>query len=285
MLEPQNDHFVRDFLQFSHFVASKSTFSYEFSHEPQNLRPQNRCFARSFRQFSAHLSKCHARHPICTSSPLHEALTMRFAKNTQHDTSKVLQPPRKMMMEVPKVLRKTQLIFLKRRKSIAPATQNDFQHVMKPYLTVTKCHACHSKRGYAALETSKSDHFCRTRHGHGHTGLTRPPVDGCGCKGLRNVERTHLNPQTPRVKREPLLRIREKHIPRHSLDFPLSAPSDRAASAALKTRLGGRSTKCQRNTHASRIFCTADLSPPWRPWGREYTIAEQTPDRWSDLLV
>jgi len=144
MLEPQNDHFVRDFLQFSHFVASKSTFSYPFSHEPQNLRPQNRCFARSFRQFSAHLSKCHARHPICTSSPLHEALTMRFAKNTQHDTSKVLQPPRKMTMEV-KVLRKTQLIFLKRRKSIAPATQNDFQHVMKPCWTVTKCHACHSK--------------------------------------------------------------------------------------------------------------------------------------------
>jgi hypothetical protein len=100
------------------------------------------------------------------------------------------------------------------------------------------------------------------------------------------LHRDHiLNPQTHRVKREPLLRIREKHIPRHSLDFPLSAPSDRAASAALKTRLGGRSTKCQRNTHASRIFCTADLSPPWRPWGREYTIAEQTPDRWSDLLV
>ena len=204
----------------------------------------------------------------CSPPNLHVVPTSRSPDNairinTQHDTSKVLQPPRKMTMEVPKVMRKTPLIFLKRRKSIAPATQNDFQHVMKPYWNVTKCHACHSKRGYAALETSKSDHFCRTRHGHGHTGLTRPPVDGCGCEGLRNVERTHLNPQTPRVKREPLLRIREKHIPRHSLDFPLSAlPSDRAASAALKTRLGGRSTKCQRNTHASRIFCTADLSPP-----------------------
>ena len=29
--EHQNEHFVRDFLPFSHFVASKSTFSYEFS--------------------------------------------------------------------------------------------------------------------------------------------------------------------------------------------------------------------------------------------------------------
>ena len=51
--EHQNEHFVRDFLQFSHFVASKSTFSYEFSLEPENLQPQNRCFVRGFRQFSA----------------------------------------------------------------------------------------------------------------------------------------------------------------------------------------------------------------------------------------
>ena len=66
--------------------------------------------------------------------PLHAALTMRFAKNAQHDTSKALRFPRKMMMEVAKVLRlprKMQLIFLKRHESIAPATQNDCQHVMK----------------------------------------------------------------------------------------------------------------------------------------------------------
>ena len=36
----------------------------------------------------------------------------------------------------------------------------------------------------------------------------RTVADGCGHK--RNVRRTQLNPQTPRVKREPLLRIREK---------------------------------------------------------------------------
>ena len=66
--EHQNEHFVRDFLQFSHFVASKSTFSYEFSLEPENLQPQNRCFVRSFRQFSAHCTKCHACHGICTLS-------------------------------------------------------------------------------------------------------------------------------------------------------------------------------------------------------------------------
>ena len=48
------------------------------------------------------------------------------------------------------------------------------------FWTVTKCHACHAKQGYPALETSKSDHFCRTRRRHGNTGLTRPPANGCG---------------------------------------------------------------------------------------------------------
>ena len=55
-------------------------------------------------------------------------------KNTQHDTSKVLQRPRKMTMGTSKVLRlprKLQRIFWKRRKSIASATQNDFRHVTK----------------------------------------------------------------------------------------------------------------------------------------------------------
>ena len=57
---------------------------------------------------------------------------MRFAKDTQHDTSKVLRLPRKMTMDTSKVLRlprKLQHIFWKPRKSIAPATQNDFRQV------------------------------------------------------------------------------------------------------------------------------------------------------------
>ena len=83
----------------------KSTFSYEFSLEPENLQPQNRCFVRGFRQFSAHVTKCHACHGICTLSPLDAALPMRFTKNTQHDTSKVLRLPRKMTMDTSKVLR------------------------------------------------------------------------------------------------------------------------------------------------------------------------------------
>ena len=73
--------------------------------EPENLQPQNRCFVRGFRQFSAHRTKCHDCHGICTLSPLDAALPMRFAKNTQHDTSKVLRLPRRMTMDTSKVLR------------------------------------------------------------------------------------------------------------------------------------------------------------------------------------
>ena len=73
--------------------------------EPENLQHQNRCFVRGFRQFSAHRAKCHACHGICTLSPLDAALPMRFTKNPQQDTSKVLRLPRKMTMDTSKVLR------------------------------------------------------------------------------------------------------------------------------------------------------------------------------------
>ena len=89
---------------------------------------------RGFRKFSAHLTKCHACHGICTLSPRDAALPIGFAKNTQHDTSKVLRLPRKMTMDTSEVLRlprKLQRIFWKRHKSIAPATQNDFRRVTK----------------------------------------------------------------------------------------------------------------------------------------------------------
>ena len=82
----QNEHFVRDFLQFSHFVASKSTFSYEFSLEHENLQPQNRCFVRGFRQFSAHRTKCHDCHGICTLSPLDAALPKCDLQKTRNTT-------------------------------------------------------------------------------------------------------------------------------------------------------------------------------------------------------
>ena len=113
------------------------------------------------------------------------------------DTSKVLRLPRKL-----------QHIFWKRRKRIAPATQNDFRHVAER-LNVTKCHACHAKRNNDTLETSKNDHLCRTSHRHGHTEFVRTVADGCGWLRPQTQRRANT-PSTPRVKREPFLRIREK---------------------------------------------------------------------------
>ena len=58
-------------------------FCHELSLEPLNLLLEKRCFVPGFRQFSAHLTKCHACHGICTLSPLDAALTMRFANKMQ----------------------------------------------------------------------------------------------------------------------------------------------------------------------------------------------------------
>ena len=85
----------------------------------------------------------------------------------------------------------------------------------QPRLHVTKCHACHAKRSYVTLETSKNYSSCRTYHWHGHTVLTRTVANSCerlrtGAAGYATSSKHTSNPQTPRVKREPLLRIREK---------------------------------------------------------------------------
>ena len=89
-LAHQNEHFVRDILLLWHFAASKSTFSYEFSLEPENLQPQNRCFVRGFRQSCHHLT---------------QPCQCDLQKNAQQETSKVLRLPRKMTMDTSKVLR------------------------------------------------------------------------------------------------------------------------------------------------------------------------------------
>ena len=136
---------------------------------------------------------------------------MRFAINTQHDTSKVLRLPRKMTMDTSKVLRlprKMQHIFWKRRKSIAPATQNDFRHVTK--------HVWMSRSATPATRNEATMHWKLPKM----TTSAELPIGTAirsSYERLRTVATTNatssehnLNPQTPRVKREPLLRIREK---------------------------------------------------------------------------
>ena len=180
---------------------------------------------RGFHQFSTHPTKCHAYHRICTLSPLDAALPMWFAKNPQHETSKKLRLPRKMTMDTSKVLRlprKLQHIFWKTSLKYCACHTQRFSTRYKTRLNVTKCHACHAKRSNATCETSKNDPFCRTYQSHGHMVLTRTVANGCGrlrmvadgCETVVNVNATSsehtLSPRTPRVKREPLLRIRGK---------------------------------------------------------------------------
>ena len=155
---------------FHTFVASGSTFSYEFSYEPPNLLPENRCFLRGFRQFSRDLTKCHTCHGICTLSPLDAALTIRFAKNTQHHTPQVLRLPCKMTMMVSKVLRlprKMQRISWKRRKSIAPATQNDFRLVIKQVGISQSAMPATQDDMTTCFDSFKKDRFCSFPHRHG----------------------------------------------------------------------------------------------------------------------
>ena len=174
----------------------------------------------------AHLTKCHTCYGIYTLSPLHAALTMQFAQKEPWKASKLLRLPRKMTMEVGKVLHLTlrmQRIFWKRRKSIAFATQKPPVTRYKTRLNVIECQEVprlRRERRSATFETSKSDLFCKFYHRHGHTARMRTVANGCrwlrtvvgGCERKRNVGQTHPQTQIPIVKREPLLRNRANRL-------------------------------------------------------------------------
>jgi hypothetical protein len=78
---------------------------------------------------------------------------------------------------------------------------------------VTKCHACHTKRGCAMFETFKSDHFCSTPHRHGRSDLMRTLANGC--KRLRTVASSgeRLRTQTQRVANTPSIPQTETGTP------------------------------------------------------------------------
>ena len=200
MLEPQNEHFVRDLLLFS--LCSQ----------------KNRRFPTGFLWTSkfaiSHATKSHACDGICTLPPLGAALALRFAENTQHETSEVLRLPCEMTMEVSKMLRlprKLQFIFWNRRKNITPAT----------CWNVTKCHACHAKRGYMMFETKclkppKVTTFAELPIGTAirtSRGDSQTVASDCATS-------TRPQPPSPKVKRELLLRIREKNMCDDSDDAP-----------------------------------------------------------------
>ena len=149
---------------------------------------------------SSHLTKCHACHWICTLSPLDAALTMRFAKNTQHNTSEVLRLARKMTMDTSTVLRlpRKQHIFWKRRKHIAPATQNDFRHITKHVWTPRSAKPATRNEATPHVKRPKVTPFVELTIGtaiRGLRGRMRTVADGC--KHKRGVEQTHPQPPDP----------------------------------------------------------------------------------------
>ena len=166
---------------------------------------------RGFRQFSAHRTKM----PRLPRN-FHLVATWRSPANAiykKHATlpSKVLRLPRKMTMDTSKVLRlprKLQRIFWKRRRSIAPATQNDFRHVTKHLWMSRSATPATRNEATRRLKPPKMIPPAELPIG---TAIwsSRGRLRTVAIVNATSSEHT-LNPQTPRVKREPLLRIREK---------------------------------------------------------------------------
>ena len=126
---------------------------------------------------------------------------MRFAKNTQQDTSKVLRLPRKMTTGTSKVLRlpqKLQHIFWKRRKSIAPATQNDFRHVPEHVWMSRSATPATRNEATTRLKPPKRTTSAELPIGTAIRGSRERlrTVANC-CDRERNVERTHPQPPHP----------------------------------------------------------------------------------------
>ena len=90
-----------------------------------------------------------------------------------------------------------------------PVTLNDFRRVMK-HVGMSQSATPAIRNKAQRSKPLKGTTFCSTPHRHGHSDLTN------ACDRLRTVAGANaassehtLNPQTPTVKREPLLLIRE----------------------------------------------------------------------------
>ena len=128
---------------------------------------------------------------------------MRFTKNTPQDASKVLRLPRKMTMDASKVLRlprKLQHIFWKRRKSIAPATQNDFRHVAEHVWMSRSATPATRNEATRRLKPPKRTTSVKLPIGtaiRSSRERLRTVADGCGRLRSRTQRRAN-RPSTPR---------------------------------------------------------------------------------------
>ena len=146
-----------------------------------------------------HTPHCRACHGICTLSQLHAAVTMRFAKTPNTTRLKCCVRHAKWRWRSPKCCAC--------HKKCNASSENVTKVLRLPHKTTfdtlrntSECHEVpRPKRGYAAFESSKSDHFYRTHHRHGHMALSRSPPNGCG--RLRNVWRTQPQPPDPQSEK------------------------------------------------------------------------------------
>ena len=183
MLEPQNEGFslVREFFKFSHFVASKSTFSYD------HLKIDVSC--QALRQFSSHMPD--------------------NANLQKKHMSEMLRLPRKM---VTKCHQSVALATKKRNSSyeakvFAPVTQSDVRHIMKPAGMSQSATPATRHEATRRLKPSKVDSKLQNS--------ARGTATRCGtvCEQFGAVWRTH--PSTPKPPESPEWKrgFREKWYP------------------------------------------------------------------------
>ena len=146
------------------------------------------------------------------------ALTMRFAQNEPQDTSKVLRLPRKMKMDTSQVLRlprKKQRIFWKRRKSIAPATQNHFRRVTKHVwisrsaTPATQNEAPRRWKPPKVTPVAELTIGLAIRPWHGHLQTV---ADGCEWLHTQRQANTPSTPRPPEWNGNPCYAFGNKHI-------------------------------------------------------------------------
>ena len=163
------EHFVRDCLIFSHFVASKSAFSYEFSHEPRNLLPQNQ-FSSCVTKHHAAIRKKHATRHVRSAAPATKNAS------SENDT-KIYCPCHRKKTNFDTLWNMLEC------QSTTPATWNEATRRLKP----PKVTAFAELARGTAIATSLS-------------------MVADDCRRLRSQKRRRAStspPQTPKVKREP----------------------------------------------------------------------------------
>ena len=94
--------------------------------------------------------------------------------------------------------------------SATSATRNEATRSWKtrkraPFAELSNCTAIRTSRGHLRTVANGCERLRTVANG---CERLRTVANGCGHR--RNVRRTQLYPHTPRVKREPLLRMREK---------------------------------------------------------------------------